>query len=191
MPLTHQDMVLRPMRRRDRDAWSKVRAANFSWLTPWEATAPNAPARPMTFGQYVHHQRRQARSDVAHAFVIEVAGELLGQVTIAGIARGSLQSAHVGYWISEHVAGRGLMPRAVALAIDYAFTELDLHRVEVNIRPENTASLRVVQKLGLREEGRRLRFLHIQGQWRDHRSFALTREEVDGSLLDRLTPNPG
>jgi ribosomal-protein-alanine N-acetyltransferase len=77
------------------------------------------------------------------------------------------------------------MPTAVALATDHCFTALGLHRVEVNIRPENSASLRVVEKLGFREEGTRVAFLHIAGAWRDHRSFALTAEEVPGGLLRR------
>jgi ribosomal-protein-alanine N-acetyltransferase len=55
----------------------------------------------------------------------------------------------------------------------------------VNIRPENSASLRVVQKLGFREEGTRSAFLHIAGAWRDHRSFALTADEVPDGLLSR------
>ena len=63
-----------------------------------------------------------------------------------------------------------------------------LHRLEVNVRPENAASLRVLSKLGLREEGRRERFLHIDGAWRDHRSFAVTADEVSqGELAARLT----
>jgi ribosomal-protein-alanine N-acetyltransferase len=77
------------------------------------------------------------------------------------------------------------MPTAVALAVDHCFLVLRLHRVEVNIRPENTASLRVVEKLGFRDEGLRRRYLHIDGAWRDHRSFALTAEEVPGGLLSR------
>ena len=57
--------------------------------------------------------------------------------------------------------------------------------MEVNIRPENEASLRVVQKLGLREEGLRRAYLHVDGAWRDHRSFAVTAEEVPEGLLTR------
>ncbi len=57
----------------------------------------------------------------------------------------------------------------------------------MNIRPENTASLRVVEKLGFRDEGLRLRYLHIDGAWRDHRTFALTRDEVPDGLLRRWT----
>jgi ribosomal-protein-alanine N-acetyltransferase len=84
------------------------------------------------------------------------------------------------------VAGRGITPIAVALAIDYAFTQLRLHRIEICIRPENKASLRVVQKLGLRYEGRRERYIHIAGKWCDHESFAVTSDEVPRGMLDRL-----
>jgi len=83
------------------------------------------------------------------------------------------------------VAGRGVIPTAVALATDHCFDVLGLHRVEINIRSENGPSLRVVAKLGFRDEGVRERFLHIAGTWRDHRTFALTAEEVPGGLLAR------
>ena len=98
---------------------------------------------------------------------------------------GSLCSAHIGYWVDSRIAGRGVMPTAVALATDHAFAKVGLHRIEVNIRPENAASLRVVEKLGFRDEGVRKALLHIDGAWRDHRSFALTAEEVPGGLLAR------
>jgi ribosomal-protein-alanine N-acetyltransferase len=78
------------------------------------------------------------------------------------------------------------MPTAVAMAIDHCFTVAGLHRIEINVRPENLASLRVVEKLGLRDEGLRLRYLHIARAWRDHRSYAVTTEEVGpGGLLGR------
>lgn len=73
------------------------------------------------------------------------------------------------------------MPLALAAALDHAVLALGLHRVEVNIRPENTASLRVVEKLEFRDEGMRLRYLHIDGEWRDHRCFALTSEDMGPS----------
>ena len=67
----------------------------------------------------------------------------------------------------------GLIPTAVALATDYCFRALRLHRVEIAIRPENAASLRVVEKLGIRYEGRKPAYLNIAGAWRDHECFAL------------------
>jgi len=77
------------------------------------------------------------------------------------------------------------MPTSVALVTDHCFWTVGLHRIEVNIRPENTASRRVVEKLGFREEGLRPRFLHIAGDWRDHISYALTREEAGDGLVNR------
>jgi len=128
---------------------------------------------------------RQARQGTLLPFAVTYDDELVGQLTVGGVTYGSLCSAHIGYWIDQRVAGRGIMPTAVALAVDHCFRTLGLHRVEVNIRPENTASLRVVEKLGLREEGLRARYLHIAGAWRDHRSFAVTAEEVPEGLLAR------
>jgi ribosomal-protein-alanine N-acetyltransferase len=90
-----------------------------------------------------------------------------------------------GYWVSRDVAGRGVIPTALALAVDHCFFTVGLHRIEVNIRPENQASLRVVEKLGFRQEGIRERFLHIDGDWRDHLSFALTADEVPDGLMRR------
>ena len=83
------------------------------------------------------------------------------------------------------MAGRGITPTAVALATDYCLQSAGLHRIEICIRPENRASLRVVEKLGFRYEGLRRRYIHINGAWRDHFSYALTREELPGGLLAR------
>ncbi len=104
--------------------------------------------------------------------------------------RGSAQFASVGYWIDREYAGRGVMPRAVAMAIDHCFGAGGLHRIEVAIRPENTNSLRVVEKLGLREVGYAPRFLHIDGAWRDHRIYAVTVEECPEGMLARYLRIP-
>jgi ribosomal-protein-alanine N-acetyltransferase len=83
------------------------------------------------------------------------------------------------------------MPTALALVVDHCFGVARLHRVEANIRPENAASRRVVEKLGFRLEGTRERYIHIAGAWRDHLSYALTVEEVPGGLLRRWLAQGG
>jgi ribosomal-protein-alanine N-acetyltransferase len=183
-------VALRPIRRSDRDAWSRVRTVNRDWLAPWEATPPRDLGPPVSFTTMVTSLRRQARRGQLLPFVVTLDGDLVGQLTVGGITYGSLCSAHIGYWVDSRVAGRGVMPTAVALAVDHCFLVLRLHRVEVNIRPENAASLRVVEKLGFREEGMRSSFLHIAGEWRDHRSFALTADEVPDGLLARWRAGP-
>jgi ribosomal-protein-alanine N-acetyltransferase len=176
---------VRPITRSDRSAWVEVRARNSGWLAPWEATPPRDLGAPMTFATMVRSLRKQARQGTLLPFVMTYDDQLVGQLTVGGITWGSLCSAHVGYWVDRRVAGRGVTPTAVAMVTDHCFGVLGLHRIEVNIRPENAASLRVVEKLGFREEGTRVAFLHIAGAWRDHRSFALTADEVPGGLLTR------
>ena len=182
---------LRPIARSDRAAGLEVRARNAGWLAPWEATPPRDVGPAMSFVTMVRSLRRQARHGTLLPFVVTYDGVLVGQVTVGGITWGSLCSAHIGYWVDSRVAGRGVMPTAVALAGDHAFSVVGLHRLEINVRPENTASLRVVEKLGFRDEGVRHRFLHIAGDWRDHRTFALTAEEVPEGLLNRWLKRSG
>jgi ribosomal-protein-alanine N-acetyltransferase len=110
---------------------------------------------------------------------------LVGQVTVSGISWGSLRSANIGYWVDQECAGRGVIPTAVALAVDHCFAVCGLHRIEVCIRPENLPSRRVVEKLGFREEGTRRAYLHIDGGWRDHLTYALTAEEVPEGMVAR------
>src|SRR5690606_32212777 len=98
---------------------------------------------------------------------------------------GSVSSATIGYWVSERFAGKNVTPTAVALATDHCFFTLELHRMEICIRPENGPSLRVVEKLGFRYEGLRERYIHIDGDWRDHHCFALTVEDVPSGVLRR------
>jgi len=176
---------VRPIRLRDRAEWRAVRARNGDWLRPWDATSPaGAAEQAPSFGRMVRALRRDARAGRAMPFVVTYRGDLVGQVTAAGITWGSLRSAHIGYWVDRRVAGHGIIPTAVALVTDHLF-DTGLHRVEINIRPENAASLRVVEKLGFRPEGLRPRYLHIDGQWRDHLTFALTREEIGAGLVAR------
>ena len=180
-------VTLRPLRRSDLDAWRSVRQRNAEWLVRWDATAPpGSPPRPVTFHTLVRRLAVAARQGTTLPFAVEVDGRFAGQLTINNIVRGSAQFASVGYWLDQDVAGRGVMPRAVAMAVDHCFQVVGLHRIEVAIRPENSNSLRVVEKLDLHEVGYAPRFLHIDGDWRDHRIYAITREEVPHGLLSRL-----
>jgi ribosomal-protein-alanine N-acetyltransferase len=181
---------VRPIRFRDAMAWSEVRARNLDWLAPWEATAPGGPglaeaSAVSAFPAMVRNLRRHARAGGALPFVVIVDDALVGQVTVAGILRGALNGGHVGYWVDRQVAGRGVIPTALALVADHCFTVAGLHRLEANVRPENAASRRVVEKLGFRDEGLRRRFLYIDGDYRDHVSYALMADDVPEGVLRR------
>ncbi len=119
--------------------------------------------------------RREARQGLALPWVVTYNGAFAGQLTVGAIVWGSARSAQVGYWVDGALAGRGITPTALAMAVDHCFFTTGLHRLEANIRPENHASRRVVEKLGFREEGVRRKQLHIDGAWRDHICYALDR----------------
>lgn len=185
--LVEGEVTVRPLATRDADAWRRTRQRNAAWLIPWDATVPpGGDGRPTSFRQLVRRLNRQARKGQTYPFAIDVDGRFAGQITVNNIVRGSAQFANIGYWIDRDVAGRGVMPRAVALVVDHCFATAGLHRIEIAIRPENSNSLRVVEKLGIQEIGYAPRYLHIDGDWRDHRLHAITREEVPYGLLRRL-----
>jgi ribosomal-protein-alanine N-acetyltransferase len=170
---------------RDAKTVERLLLENRAWLRPWEATSPYSPTSFDVKGM-IRSLLRQYDDHSGIPLLIEYQGEVVGQLNVANILHGSVSSAIVGYWIIPSVAGKGIMPTAVALTTDYLFEVVGLHRVEIDIRPENAASLRVVAKLGFRYEGFKQRFIHINGAWRDHMIFALTHEEVSGGVLNRF-----
>ncbi|MEY3855882.1 MAG: hypothetical protein RJA45_352 [Actinomycetota bacterium] len=183
--LTHGDVSLRLLRMRD---WKRIEALQLEhreWFRPWEATNPDGPMN-FDFRALVRNSLRQLNDEASLPLVIEYQGQLVGQLTVSNILHGSASTAYIGYWISPTVAGKGITPIAVALATDYMFKVVGLHRIEIDIRPENQASLRVVEKLGFRFEGTKKGFIHINNAWRDHSVFALTADEVPNGLLNKF-----
>lgn len=184
--LADGDVAIRGIRQRDAKALERELVGNRAWLERWEATLPGrAPTGSFDTRSSIRHLIESEREGTGIPFAIEVAGEFAGQLNVSGMAGGALSSASIGYWVAQRFAGMGVTPTAVALATDHCLFGIGLHRVEICIRPENIASLRVVEKLGFRFEGLRLRYIHIDGDWRDHLCFALVREELTEPVLQR------
>ena len=183
-------VLLRPYKRSDGRAWSEVRIANQKWLAPWESSPPG-PWSEMNstraYGYVYQDMRRAARKGESMPFAVLFEDRLVGHLNLGNIVRRAFSSAYAGYWVDHRVAGQGVIPTALALAVDHAFGPGCLHRIEVNIRPENRPSRRVVEKLGFREEAYHQRYMHIDGTWRDHLGYALTSEEIvaEGGLMAR------
>jgi ribosomal-protein-alanine N-acetyltransferase len=187
-------VLLRPPKLRDARVWSEVRLRNEQWLSPWEPSSPYEWADRNASGSWpaLHSAlKTAARQGTMLPFMVMYGERFVGQVNVSNVVHGALRSCTIGYWVDAEVAGRNITPTAVALAIDHCFSAVGLHRVEIDIRPENKPSLRVVEKLGLRREGYYERFLDINGAWRDHAAFAITYEELGGrSMVSRLTRLP-
>ncbi len=175
------EIELRPLRFRDRSAWLKVRSKNRGHLKPWEATSPtdaspssvNENLGVPSFYEMVLRNNREARATHSLSLGIWVNNALAGQITLGGISYGALRGAHIGYWIDQDHANKGIATRAVIELTSFAFQELNLHRIEINLRPENEASRRVAEKAGYKFEGARARYLHIDGDWHDHITFVM------------------
>jgi ribosomal-protein-alanine N-acetyltransferase len=140
---------------------------------PWYSM----PTTPEEFRAYLTRYAQPA----TEGFLVCVldGGAMAGVITIDSIVRGRFQSASVSYAAFAPAAGKGYMSEGLALALEYAFTELRLHRLEANIQPGNQPSLRLVQRLGFRKEGYAPAMLFIDGAWRDHERWAITLEMTD------------
>lgn len=181
--------MLRPVRWRDAMVWSQLRLRDEDYLRRWEPDSPGRWAErhaPTAWPVQCGGLRAMARRGYALPFTITLDGRFIGQLTLGNVVRGALCSAWVGYWVESGLAGGGVATGAVALAVDHAFGPVGLHRIEATVQPDNVASLRVLEKLGFREEGLLQRYLEVAGSWRDHRLLAITREETGDGLVARL-----
>jgi ribosomal-protein-alanine N-acetyltransferase len=183
-------ITLRPLQRYDRGPWRDLRARNTRWLQPWESTPPaGVPVMP-SFRQLRRSYDRGAEQGRLVPFVIDVEGVLVGQMHLFDLQWGPRCSGSAGYWLDERATGQGIATWALAMAMDFGLTDVGLHRIEVNIRPENTKSLAVARRLRLPEEGLRRSLMHVDGAWRDHRCFALIADDdAAGHLVSHLRGN--
>jgi ribosomal-protein-alanine N-acetyltransferase len=173
-------IVLRTMTDNDFEGWSEVRNRCRDWLVQWEpriAGATNAPEDRRNFSARCSLRERERQLGTGYGFGIFLSGRFAGELTLSSIQRGPFQSAYIGYWIDEALAGNAYVPEAVVCALQFAFEELGLHRVEISIIPRNLPSRRVVEKLEIRFEGVAERMLAIDGKWEDHARYAMTSEE--------------
>jgi ribosomal-protein-alanine N-acetyltransferase len=183
--LSHNLVSVRVVRLKDAKRLERLVLGNREWLRPWEATNPEGP-NSFDIKAQIRGLLKQMSKQQGLPLVIEYQGEVVGQLNVSNIIYGSVGSCIIGYWIAPEFAGKSITTTAVALASDYLLNVAGLHRVEIDIRPENSASLRVVEKLGFRYEGLKERFIHINGDWRDHYVFALTYEEIPNGILNRF-----
>lgn len=174
-------VLLRPLVLADFSAWRDVRQKNAEWLTRWEPQRlhgqPDTTRDRDAFAIRCSARQRERQLGTGYGFGVFVDEVLVGEINLSAVQRGPFQSAYVGYWVAEEHAGRGYVPEALVVLARFAFEELRLHRVQVAIIPRNSASRRVVEKLGIREEGVALRYLEINGCWEDHIRYAITAEE--------------
>jgi ribosomal-protein-alanine N-acetyltransferase len=183
-------VVLGTLVQDDYDAWYDVRKRCRDWLLPWEPRPKGAPLPPedaTSFAARCSMRERERQLGTGFGLGIFYEHRFAGEITLSSIQRGPFQNASVGYWIDQELAGLGLVPEAVVVALEFAFDSLGLHRIEIAIIPRNAPSRRVVEKLELRSEGVAAGFLEINGQWEDHIRYAITAEEWQARRSELLS----
>lgn len=182
------DLLLRPPAMGDYGAWAELRHRSRAHLVPWEPQWASDELSRTAFRRRIRHYQRELKDDTGYAFFIfrGSAETLIGGLTLSNVRRGVTQACSLGYWLGAPYANRGLMTKAVQSTAPFVFDELKLHRLEAACLPHNYASIRVLENNGFQCEGLARRYLKIDGEWRDHRLFALlpddprSREQVNG-----------
>jgi [ribosomal protein S5]-alanine N-acetyltransferase len=174
-------VMLRELTAADEDEFLGLARASVGLHHPWYSM----PTTPDAFGAYLI--RLSQPGTQARLVCVREGEAMAGIITIDTIVRGRFQSASLSYAAFAPAAGRGYMSEGLGLVLRYAFTELRLHRLEANIQPGNRASLALVRRHGFRREGYSPDMLFIDGAWRDHERWAITREMTE---LPAVDPHP-
>lgn len=159
--------------------WCDVRARNEAYLKPFEPLWPENCLNKNFFRRRLRCQQSDWMKQQARYFLIRHrdTGELIGGININNMHFGAARHGSLGYWIAEAHQGKGYMAEAIALTLSYAFLGLGLMRVHAACVPENERSKRLILRSGFREEGFAPDYLQINGVWRDHHLFAMTRND--------------
>jgi ribosomal-protein-alanine N-acetyltransferase len=173
--LTGQRVAMRLPESSDYREWANLRAESRAFLEPWEPRwTPDELDLPAWRARVKRYREDFVAGTAIPFFIFERStGRLVGGVTLGNVRHGVSQSGHIGYWVGEKYAGRGLMVEAVQLLVSFAFDTLKLHRIEAACIPDNARSIRVLEKAGFRREGLLRSYLRINGVWQDHYLYAL------------------
>jgi [ribosomal protein S5]-alanine N-acetyltransferase len=161
--------ILRPVVPDDSEEIARLLCENREFMAPFE------PLRDERFFT-CEGQRERIEENSPGSFAIIVGGAIAGGVTISDLAYGPFRSANLGYWLAERLNGRGLATQAVGEAVEIAFGDLDLHRLEAGTLVDNVASQRVLEKNRFERIGLARRYFQIAGEWRDHFLYQRTAD---------------
>ncbi|MEO1200500.1 MAG: GNAT family protein [Pseudomonadota bacterium] len=172
-------LYLRVPQLSDFTQWVLLREESRAFLAPWEPVWPADDLTRHAFRRRIKRYQQEMRDDEAVTFFAFRAHDdvLQGGLTLGNIRRGVTQAASLGYWVGERHARKGVMSRAVPLALNFAFDHLRLNRVEAACLPFNAASIALLEKSGFHREGYARRYLCINGEWQDHLLYGLVHDD--------------
>lgn len=164
-------VAIRHIVRKDYEEVTALRRASTDMMQRWLGTREQSKE-----AFHSHLARFEQPTHEGFVVCLRNTGAIVGGANINNIVRGALQSGSLGYTAYASTTGRGYMTEGVRLVLQHAFDELQLHRLEANIQPDNISSLKLVKRLGFQAEGYSPAFQLIDGEWRDHERWAITAE---------------
>lgn len=175
-------LTLRPPAHSDFRIWAALRQDSQDYLIPWEPIwAKDHLGRKAFTNRVYWAQRSISNGSAMPLFVFRRTDQvLLGAITLDNIRRGPSQAGTLGYWTGQAFARQGYMREAIGAVQHYAFTQLDLSRLEAACLPENTASRGLLEKSGFKYEGVAQSYLQIDGRWRTHVLYSALRSDRRG-----------
>jgi ribosomal-protein-alanine N-acetyltransferase len=170
-------VTIRPAVRGDAAPLASLFSAQREHLGPWDPRRdPGFYTRAGQRARLVGVERDRAAGTAFRWLILEH-GELAGEIAISNVVRRAFQSGNLGYWVAHERSGRGVATAAVAAMCEFAFGELELHRLEAGTLLHNTGSQIVLDRNGFAPFGVAPKYLRIAGSWCDHVLFQRTSEE--------------
>lgn len=143
-------------------------------FNPW--THRTAKDVKIFIQMFIDQQKEQPRAKYQLAITLPENGRLIGN---CGIRKGDAasQEAEIGYELDPRQWGKGYATEAAGAMVEFGFAQLNIRRVTAHCLAENTASVRVLEKLGLRQVKRLRNHEYLKGRWWDRLVFAMEREK--------------
>lgn len=163
-------LILREPRLEDEDTFIASMQRSKSLHHPWV----KAPETSKEFSDYC---QRYQQVNQKSFLVCDQPGNITGVFNVNEIVRGLFQSAYLGFYVVADYSAQGYMSAGLKLVLKKIFNEMELHRLEANIQPDNLHSIKLVGNNKFKKEGYSPRYLKINAEWCDHERWAITYED--------------
>jgi ribosomal-protein-alanine N-acetyltransferase len=164
----------------DAEPLARLLTENRDYLAPWSPLQDDAYFTAEGQREVIARQlTAYEHGAMLPQLIVGSDGQIAGSINLNSIIRGAFQNASVGYWVSQARAGHGLASAAVAEAIETAFGELGLHRLDAQTLLHNTPSQHVLIRNGFRPFAVAESYLKIAGRWQDHIMFNLLNKTLE------------
>ncbi len=175
-------LLLKILNKHDKELVFDYYLRNKDFLLDW------VPSRELEFYTLNYHKHMLATEykafvDKEHirfwVFRKDNPNQIIGTICFSQIVYGAFQSCYLGYSLSKGNERQGYMSEAIKKGMKIIFDELKIHRIEANVMPKNTASLKVLDQLGFQNEGLANKYLKINGKWEDHIHMVILNDSME------------